>query len=88
MVKPAIFVGSSDNDLRAFPDDVRKVMGYALFMAQQGVKHPDAEPLRGYTGSGVLEIIEDDDGSTYRTVYTIKLSEAVYVLHAFQKKST
>ncbi len=87
-MKQLIFVGSSDDELREFPRDVQRAMGYALYVAQQSDKHPDAEPLRGYKGSGVLEVIEDDDNNTYRTVYTVRLSEAVYVLHAFQKKST
>ena len=87
-MKPVIFIGSSQDELCAFPDNVRKEIGYALFVAQQGEKHPDAEPLRGYKGSGVLEVIANDDGNTYRTIYTVRLSEAVYVLHAFQKKST
>lgn len=61
--------------------------GYALYLAQTGGKHPDAKPLKGFTGAGVLEVVEDFDGDTYRTVYTVRLSDAVYVLHAFQKKS-
>lgn len=87
--KPLIFVGPSDDELREFPREVRREVGYALYVAQQGDKHPDAEPLHGYKGAGVLDIKEDDDGGkTYRTVYTVQLSEAVYVLHAFTKKST
>ena len=62
-------------------------MGYALDFAQQGKKHPDAKPLRGFGGAGVLEIVDDYDGNTYRAVYTVKFAEAVYVLHCFQKKS-
>lgn len=87
--KPLIFVGPSDDELREFPREVYREVGYALYVAQQGDKHPDAEPLRGYKGAGVLDISEDNnDGKTYRTVYTVQLSEAVYVLHAFTKKST
>jgi phage-related protein len=74
--------------LRAFPKGVRIVMAYALLEAQDGRKHPDAKPLRGFDGAGVLEIVADDDGDTYRGVYTVRFSEAVYVLHVFQKKST
>src|SRR5947209_2323462 len=62
-------------------------MGYALHHAQIGEKHQDAKPLKGFGGAGVLEVVEDDDGSTYRAVYTVKFSGVVYVLHAFQKKS-
>ena len=58
-----------------------------MYDAQTGGKHPDARPLKGFQGSGVLEVVEDDDGSTYRAVYTVKLAGAIYVLHAFQKKS-
>ena len=61
-------------------------MGYALDFAQQGKKHPDAKPLKGFGGAGVLEIVDDYDGDTYRAVYTVKFSAAVYVLHCFQKK--
>ena len=63
------------------------VFGQALFDAQLGEKHPAAKPLRGFGGAGVLEIVEDEAGSTYRAVYTVKLADVVYVLHAFQKKS-
>ena len=81
------WVGSSDEDVRAFPPEVRRVVGFALWLAQTGDKHPNAKPLRGFGGAGVLEIVEDRDGDTYRTVYTLTLPDAVYVLHAFQKKS-
>ena len=81
-------MGSSKADLKTFPDEVQDVMGYALDFAQQGKKHPDAKPLRGFGGAGVLEIVDDYDGNTYRAVYTVKFAEAVYVLHCFQKKST
>jgi phage-related protein len=74
--------------LRSFPEDVRDVFGYALYVAQMGGRHPDAKPLKGFGGAGVLEIVDDHQGSTYRAVYTVRLAEAVYALHAFQKKST
>lgn len=70
-----------------FPDEVQDAVGYALYFAQIGLKHPDAKPLKGFQGAGVLEIIERHDGDTYRAVYTVRLQEAVYVLHCFQKKS-
>jgi phage-related protein len=85
--KPLRWVGTSKEDLRAFPDAVKDVMGYALHLAQQGGKHAGAKPFKGYKGAGVLEIVDDHDGDTYRAVYTVKLRNAVYVLHAFQKKS-
>jgi phage-related protein len=87
--KPLRWVGSARDDLRGFPPQVRSVMGTALFLAQTGGKHPRAKPLKAIVkGSGVLEIVEDYDTKTYRTVYTVKFNQAVYVLHAFQKKST
>ncbi|MBL8955593.1 MAG: type II toxin-antitoxin system RelE/ParE family toxin [Myxococcaceae bacterium] len=62
-------------------------MGYALHLTQNGEKHPDAKPLKGFGGAGVLEVVDDFDGDTYRAVYTVRLASAVYALHAFQKKS-
>ena len=85
--KPLFWMGTTRKNVRGFPKEVRDVLGYGLYLAQMGGKHPDAKPLRGFRGSGVLEIVEDHDGSTYREVYTVKLAGAVYVLHAFQKKS-
>lgn len=70
------------------PEGVRDVFGYALHLAQSGQKHPDAKPLKGFGGAGVLEVVEDFHGSAYRAVYTVRFSTAVYVLHCFQKKST
>jgi phage-related protein len=81
------WVGSSRRDLRIFPKGVRLVFGQALFDAQLGDKHPAAKPLKGFGGAGVLEVVEDEAGSTYRAVYTVKFVGAVYVLHAFQKKA-
>ena len=81
------FVGSSRKDLRQFPKEVRLTFGQALFNAQTGEKHPDSKPLKGYGGAGVLEVVENNDGDTYRAVYTVKFAEIVYVLHAFKKKS-
>ncbi len=69
------------------PEDVRRFFGVALFMAQAGRKHPDAKPLRGFSGAGVLEIVEDHDGDAYRAIYTVRFADVVYVLHVFQKKS-
>jgi phage-related protein len=84
---PLEFVGTSKGDLSDFPDDVKRSIGLALRTAQKGGKHPDAKPLKGFKGAGVLEIISDFDGNTFRAVYTVRLRGIIYVLHAFQKKS-
>lgn len=81
------WIGSSLSDLKDFPAPVRRVMGQALDDAQVGGKHPDAKPLKGFKGAGVLEVVDDHDGDTYRAVYTVKFGNVVYVLHAFKKKS-
>ena len=86
-VKPLFWVGNSKSNLREFPEDVQDAAGYALHYAQIGEKHRDAKPLKGFGGAGVLEVVEDYDGDTYRAFYTVKFTGAVYVLHAFQKKS-
>jgi len=85
--KPLLWIGSSKKDLQAFPEDVQDVVGYALHLAQEGGKHPSAKPFTEFGGAGVLEIVDDFDGDTYRAAYTVKFSGVVYVLHAFQKKS-
>jgi phage-related protein len=85
--KPLEWVGSSYKDLMALPREVRSLFGFALGMAQAGEKHDDAKVLRGFGGAGVLEVVENDEAGTYRAVYTVKFEEAVFVLHAFQKKS-
>jgi len=87
-MKPLEWVGASLKDLKEFPRPVQTRMGFALKLAQLGDKHPDAKPLKGFHGAGVLEIVDDDDGQTYRAVYTVKFVDTIYVLHAFQKKST
>jgi len=84
---PLEFVGSSRNDLSSFPDDVKRSIGLALRAAQKGGRHRDAKPLKGFKGAGVLEVISDFDGNTFRAVYTVRLRGIIYVLHAFQKKS-
>jgi phage-related protein len=86
-MKPLLWMGSSRKDLRASPDEVQDTIGFALYLAQTGGKHPRAKPLRGFSGAGVLEVVEDGDGDTYRAVYTVRFTNAVYVLHVFQKKS-
>lgn len=84
--KPLYWVASALHDLLAFPESVKDEIGIALSVAQFGGKHPCAKPWKGQ-GPGVLEIVEDYRGDTYRAVYTVKFEQAVYVLHAFQKKS-
>ncbi len=85
--KPVHWVASSLDDLRAFPRAVRRSIGVALRSAQLGLKHESAKPLKGFKGAGVLEVVEDHDGDTFRAVYTVRFASRVYVLHAFQKKS-
>jgi len=85
--RPLLWIGSSRKDLMQLPTKVRKVFGYALHFAQQGSRHPAAKVLKGFGGAGVLEVIEDAVGDTYRAVYTVRFVEAVFVLHCFQKKS-
>ena len=85
--KHVLWVGSSKKDLMAMPDEVKSAFGFALYLAQQGKKHQNAKPLKGFSGAGVLEVIEDNLGDTFRAVYTVKIVESIYVLHCFQKKS-
>ena len=86
-LKPVSWIGSSYKDFRAFPDGVQDVMGYALYQAQVGSKHGNAKPLKGFGGAGVLEVVTDHVGDTFRAVYTVRFAATIYVLHAFQKKS-
>jgi phage-related protein len=88
IIKPLIWVASSKKDLLAMPDEVQDTFGHALYLAQIGRKADEAKVLQGFGSAGVLEIIEDSQGSTYRAVYTVKFAAAIYVLHCFQKKST
>src|SRR5712691_7685709 len=85
--KPVRWVGSSKEDLSGFPEEVRRRVGGALWEAQIGRKAPYAKPLKGFGHAGVLEIVDDFDGATFRAVYTVRFVKAIYVLHAFQKKS-
>ncbi|MDP1635756.1 MAG: type II toxin-antitoxin system RelE/ParE family toxin [Gallionellaceae bacterium] len=85
--KPLEWIGSSHKDLMALPADVRRFFGYALSLAQAGDQHDAVKVLKGFHGAGVVEVVEDDAGGTYRAVYTVKFKEAVFVLHCFQKKS-
>lgn len=85
--RPLFWVGTSKKDLLALPSDVRRFFGHALHFAQQGTQHNAAKVLKGFAGAGVLELVEDNLGSAYRAVYTIRFAQAVFVLHCFQKKS-
>lgn len=85
--KPLHFMGASRKDLRTMPKGARMKVGDALFEAQNGEKADAAKPLKGFSGAGVLEVVADHDGDTYRAVYTVRFRAAVYVLHCFQKKS-
>jgi len=85
--RPLKWVAGSYKDLMALPTDVRRLFGYALYLAQKGDKHDTAKVLKGFGDAGVLEVVENDVGGTYRAVYTVRFAEAVFVLHCFQKKS-
>jgi phage-related protein len=87
ILKPLYWLGDSLDRLRTFPKKVQRQVGGALQEAQLGGKHPDAKPLRGFGGAGVLEVVESHDGSTFRAAYTIRYTDVVYVLHVFQKRS-
>jgi len=86
-VKPLEWVASSKKDLLSMPTEVVDIFGYALHLAQNGGKHAQVKPLKGFGSAGVLEVVADDDGNAYRAVYTVRFANAVYVLHCFQKKS-
>jgi phage-related protein len=84
--RPLDWIGSSKKDFLGFPDPVKDELGNALGVAQLGGKHPAAKPWKG-EGPGVFEIVEAHDGNAYRAIYTVRFTEVVYVVHAFQKKS-
>lgn len=85
-LKPVVWLGDSLRALRSFPGTVQDEMGYAIYLAQCGQKHVSAKPLKGL-GSGVLEVVSDHRGDAFRSVYTVRFADRVFVLHAFQKKS-
>ncbi len=87
-VRPVRWMGSSRRDLRAFPKAVRRDIGQALHAAQRGEEYPSVKALKGFGGRSVLEIVAPYRTDTYRPVYTVRFHDAIYVLHAFQKKST
>ena len=83
-----IWRGASKADFMAFPPTVQREIGYALFLAQMGERHSTmTRTLGGFGGASVMEVRESYDGNAYRAVYTVRYADAVYVLHAFQKKS-
>jgi phage-related protein len=81
------WIASSRDDLRSFPRTIRAAMGEAIYRAQRGGEHPAAKVLKGFGGRGVLEVVDNHAGSTFRAVYTVRFAGVVYVLHAFQKKA-
>jgi phage-related protein len=85
--KRLVWIAASRDEMRAMPPVIRRTFGLALFAVQCGETPPIAKPLKGFGGAGVLELVEDDRGGTYRAVYTVRYATAVYVLHVFQKKS-
>jgi phage-related protein len=87
LIKPCLFVGPSRRELKNFPDEVRGSIGHALHQAQCGDAPESAKALKGFGGRSILEIVADFDGNTFRAVYTVRFSDVIYVLHAFQKKS-
>src|SRR5271166_2620745 len=84
--KPLFWIGQSLKDVTRFPSEVQRTVGFALSAAQYGGKHTSAKPWKG-EGPGILEVVKDHDGDTFRAIYTVRFANAVYVLHAFQKKS-
>jgi phage-related protein len=88
VLKPVHWIGSSKKDLRKMPEEVKDSVGFALYVAQKGLKHSSAKILKGFGSAGVLEVVEYDSGGTYRAVYTVQFTNGIYVLHCFQKKST
>jgi len=86
VLKPLTWLASTKKDLMSLPEEVIDIFGYALHLAQRGLKHPDAKPLHGF-GAGVLEVVESWEGDAYRAVYVVRFESTVFVLHVFKKKS-
>jgi phage-related protein len=87
MLKPIIWIASTKDDLLALPEGVQDEIGHALYQAQKGGKSDKAKPFKGFGSAAVLEIVENNEGGTYRAVYTVKFKDAIAILHVFQKKS-
>ncbi len=86
-MKELFFVGSSRKDIKELPEEVKSVVGHALYLAQNGERPPKSKILKGFGGASVLEIVEDFNKDAYRAIYTVKFKYAVYLLHVFKKKS-
>ena len=87
MLRPLFWMASTLDELKKCPDVVQQSVGYALELAQKGEKHDSAKPLKGFKGASVFEIVANYGGDTWRAVYAVKIKNAIYVLHVFQKKS-
>src|ERR1700677_4218127 len=87
LLKTVEWVGPTRKELKEFPRPVQRAVGLALYVAQLGETPPEAKVLKGFGGAGVLELVEDHRGDTYRAVYTLRFATRIYVLHVFQKKS-
>lgn len=81
--KALVWIGASRRDMRTMPKEVRRSFGVALYAVQTGERPPITKVLKGFGSAGVLELIEDDAGGTYRAVYTVRFATAIYVLHVF-----
>jgi phage-related protein len=86
-IKTCYFIGNVKRSISAMPADVKQGFGFAFYLAQRGLEAENVKALKGFGGRGVLEVIENHDGDTYRAVYTVRFATGIYVLHAFQKKS-
>lgn len=86
-MKALNWIGSTKKDLLSLPKEIRKTFGFGLYLAQTGLMHENAKPLKGFGGASVIEIIDMDRSGTYRAVYTVKIKDTIFVLHIFQKKS-
>ncbi len=86
-MKTVIWIASSKRDLEDLPKQVIRAFGYAIYQAQEGV-HPDiAKVMKGFGSAEVIELIDDDNGGTFRAVYTVRFGDVIFILHVFQKKS-
>lgn len=86
-MKRLFWIGSSRQDLKEFPSEVQDEIGHGLYLAQMGDRHVHAKTLSGLGNAKIIELRENDRSGTYRLVYTVEISEIIFVLHAFQKKS-
>lgn len=85
--KPLDWIGTSKKDLLELPEQIRRMIGYSLNLAQSEREDSDSKPLKGFGNANIREIIKNDAGGTYRAVYTVEFKEIIYVLHVFKKKS-